>query len=134
MPDAQTSRMTLPARVQTSNWLPLAAIFVALIVLVMMGVDGVQVPRGVPLAGSGTLVHWQDASHDWLLVGDGQGDQLTVYSAVDGRMLRRIPVKQGLGRANALAQRDGRLFVVGDNGQVGVLSLPQLTLVASNTP
>lgn len=126
--------MNLPERLPSSPWLPLSASFAALIVLVMGGVGLLRSPRlaSMPSPGSSMLVHWQDASHDWLLVGDGEGDQLSVYSAIDGRLLKRVTVRHGLNNANALAQRDGRLFVVGDDGQLGELSLPQLSLLASS--
>lgn len=128
--------MNLRTRLLTSPWLPLSGTFAALIVLVMGGVGMIRSPRlaSVPSPGSNTLVHWQDGSHDWLLVGDGQGDQLMVYSAADGRLLKRIRVKRGLNDANTLAQRDGHLFVVGDDGKFGELVLPQLTMVASSGP
>lgn len=126
--------MNLPMRYRTSSWLPLSGTFAALIVLVLGGVGLVRSPRLASAAspGSSMLVHWQDASHDWLLVGDGQGDQLKVYSAVDGRLLKRVVVRHGLSDANALAQRDGRLFLVGNDGRLGELSLPQLSMVASS--
>ena len=127
--------MNLPNRLSTPPWLPLSATFAALIVLVMGGVGLLRSPRlaSAPSPGSNTLVHWQDAGHDWLLVGDGHSDQLSVYSAADGRLLKRVPVQHGLNGTHALAQRDGRLFVVGDDGRLGELSLPQLSLVASTS-
>lgn len=120
-------------RVRTSPWLPLSGAFVALMTLVMLGVGMLRTPRLTSVASPGTsvLVHWRDTGHDWLLVGDGQRDQLTVYSAADGRLLRRVSVRHGLNGSNALAQRDGRLFVVGDDGELGELLLPQLSMVAS---
>lgn len=134
MPPRQHAGMSLPKRFPSSPWLPLTASFAALIVLVLGGVGLLRSPRlaSVPSPASSMLVRWQDGGHDWLLVGDGQGDQLNVYSALDGRLLKRVPVRRGLNDANALAQRDGRLFVVGDDGRLGELSLPQLSMVASS--
>jgi len=81
-----------------------------------------------------TLVHWHDLSHDWLLVADGPADQLIVYSAADGRPLGRLNVEHGLRDVDALAQRDGRLFVVDDDGRLSELKLAQLPLVAASVP
>ena len=83
--------------------------------------------------GSGSLMHWQDASHDWLLVADDQANQLTVYDAADGRPLRRLGAG-AVGDVATLARRDGRLFVVDDDGTRNELKLPQLQRVASSNP
>jgi hypothetical protein len=123
-------------RAKTAPWMLAPAMLAALVAVVM---GGFGLHRAAPLAGatspmSGTLVHWHDASHDWLLVGDGASDQLSIYNAADGSLVRRVAVRHGLNDANALAQRDGRLFVVGDDGQLGELQLPQLQMVAVNGP
>ncbi|WP_458071685.1 hypothetical protein [Rhodanobacter sp. BL-MT-08] len=128
--------MNMHARSGISAWILTTATLAALVGLVM---GGFGVDRAVPLAGarssmSGTLVHWHDANHDWLVVGDGESDQLSIYNAADGSLVRRVAVRHGLNDANALAQRDGRLFVVGDDGQLGELQLPQLQMVAVNGP
>jgi len=119
-----------------SAWMLASATLAALVVLVM---SGFGLNRAAPLAGaispmSGTLVHWRDASHDWLLIGDGKSDQLNIYNAVDGSLIRRVAVRRGLSNGNALAQRDGRLFVVGEDGKLDELTLPQLQMVAVNGP
>ncbi len=106
----------------------------ALVLLVCNGF-GTSRPNSVtshPLPMFNTLVHWKDSSHDWLLVADDSADQLSVYDANDGRLLHRLGKRNGLGEVSALAQRDGQLFVVDDDGRLGQLQLPQLQLVASN--
>ena len=109
-------------------------LFVA-VALVLTGVRSLRAPTidaGAPLAFS-TLLHWHDASHDWLLVADGRADQLTVYSAIDGRPLRRLKAAHGVNDAAAFTQRDGRLFVLDDAGRLDELKLPQGQLAASAT-
>lgn len=126
--------LTMPS--QRSRWLPLSGILAALVLLVTGGIGLIRPPSLISAssATSSMLVQWHDARHDWLLVGDAQGDELKVYSAVDGRLLKSVPVTRGLNDASALAQRDGRLFVVGDNGKLGELALPQLTMIAARGP
>lgn len=126
--------LTMPS--QRSRWLPLSGILAALVLLVTGGIGLIRPPSLISAssATSSMLVQWHDARHDWLLVGDAQGDELKVYSAVDGRLLKSVPVTRGLNDASALAQRDGRLFVVGDDGKLGELALPQLTMIAARGP
>ena len=83
-----------------------------------------------PPPGSGQLMRWHDAGHDWLLVADDGANQLTVYDATDGRPLRRLG-PGAVGDVATLAQRDGRLYVVDDNGARNELRLPQLTVAVS---
>lgn len=128
--------MDMPTRSRISAWMLASAALAALVVVVM---SGFGLNRAAPLAGATsatptTLVHWHDANRDWLVVGDGTSDQLSVYNAIDGSLVRRVAMRHGLSDANALAQRDGRLFVVGDDGKLGELSLPQLQMVAANGP
>ena len=129
----QHKSMHTDTRWRMSTCLPTVAMLAALVAIVM---GGFGLDRAAPLASaasstSNMLVHWRDASHDWLLVGDGQSDQLSIYNAVDGSLVRRVAVRHGLNDVNALAQRDGHLFVVGDDGSLGELKLLQ---VAANTP
>ncbi len=81
------------------------------------------------------VVHWQDASHDWLIVADRGSDQLVVYDARDGRPLRRIGAREGLTDIDALAATGERLLIAGDSTpEVRVVSLPALQLVAASNP
>jgi hypothetical protein len=136
MPPRQHARMDIDSRSRTSTCV-LATVLLAALVAVVFGGFGLR--HAAPLFGtasvtSSTLVHWHDASHDWLLVGDGQSNQLSIYNAADGSLVKRVAVRHGLNDTNALAQRDGRLFVVGDDGTLGELTLPQLQMVAATGP
>ena len=99
------------------------------LLVIVLGGFGLVGPQPV----SGSLVRWHDTSHDWLLVADDKDNQLTVYDAVDGRLVQRLDAKV-VGDVAALAQRDGRLFVIDDDGTRKELKLPQLQRVAVNVP
>ena len=136
MPQRQHAPMNIANRLRMPLWLPASVMLAALVAVVL---NGFGLNHAARLEGPGSLtsnavVHWHDASHDWLLVGDGESDQLSIYNAVDGSLVRRVAVRHGLNDASALAQRDGRLFVVGDDGKLGELKLPQLQMVAVNGP
>ncbi|MDE2154704.1 MAG: hypothetical protein KGJ32_02245 [Xanthomonadaceae bacterium] len=128
--------MKIAAPLRTSPWLPVSMMLVALLWIVLDSFGPARPPRvAVPAKPAfESLVHWRDGSHDWLLVADGKADLLTVYNAADGRPLRRLALAHGFNDARALAQRDGRLFVIGDDGRLGELALPQLQWVASSSP
>lgn len=96
---------------------------------------GVLVLCGLGLAGMSRsddlmlqqVVHWQDASHDWLLVADTESDEVVVYDATNGRPLRRLGSRDGLADVDGLVQQGTWLFVMGrEQPNVQVLSLPQL--------
>jgi hypothetical protein len=89
-------------------------------------------PAGLP-SGTDRLMRWHDGAHDWLLVADDETNQLTVYDATDGRLLRRLG-PDAVGDVATLVRRDGRLFVVDDDGARNELRLPQLQAVASSNP
>jgi hypothetical protein len=136
MPRRQHVGMNPVASIRKSPWPFAVGMLAGLVVLVLSSVD---LSRSQQLSTSGqpafdTLVRWHDVSHDWLLVADGHADQLSVYSAVDGRPLGRLHIEHGLRDIDALAQRDGRLFVVDDDGRLSELKLPQLQLVAASVP
>jgi hypothetical protein len=128
MPLRQHAGMNLATILRTHPWLPVAGMLAGLLMIVLSGFGLVR-----PLPGSGTLVRWHDASHDWLLVADDQANQLTVYDATDGRPLQQLG-PSAVGDVAALAQRDGRLFVIDDDGMRNELKLPQLKTVAANVP
>jgi hypothetical protein len=136
MPQRQHVGMNPAVSIRKSPW-PLAVGMLAGLLVLVLGSVGLT--RSQQLLTSGqptfdTLVHWHDVSHDWLLVADGHADQLSVYSAVDGRPLGSLHIQPGLRDIDALAQRDGRLFVVDDDGRLSELKLPQLQLAAASIP
>jgi hypothetical protein len=79
------------------------------------------------------LVHFQDASHDWLMVVDPATHELVVYDAKDGRPLQRLGADDGLSDVTSISRKGSMLFVT-DSRQdtVRVLKLPQFQAVAVN--
>ena len=128
MPLHQHVGMNLATILRTHPWLAVAGMLAGLFVIVLNGFGLVRPPPG-----SGSLMRWQDASHDWLLVADDQANQLTIYDATDGRPLHRLG-NAVVGDVATLAQRDGHLFVIDDDGTRNELKLPQLPRIASNNP
>ena len=128
MPLSQHAGMIRPTILRTHPCLAVVGMLAGLLIIVL---NGFGLAR--PLPGSGTLMHWHDAGRDWLLVADDENNQLTVYDATDGRPLQRFGPST-VGNVAILAQRDGRLFVVDDDGTRNELKLPQLKTVASNAP
>ena len=120
--------MNLATILRTHPWLPAAGMLAGLLAIVLNGFGLVH-----PLSGPGSLMRWHDTSHDWLLVADDQANQLTVYAAADGRPLQRLG-HGAVGDVAVLAQRDGRLFVIDDDGTRNELKLPPLKTIASSTP
>ena len=107
-------------------WLPAAGMLAALLLIVL---NGFGLAR--PQPGSGSLMHWHDASHDWLLVADDAANRLTIYDATDGRRVQQLDATS-VGDVAVLTQRDGHMFVVEDDGTQNELKLPQLQMVASS--
>jgi hypothetical protein len=126
MPLSQHARMKLAAILRTHPWLSAAGMLAALLTIVLNGFGLVRL-----LPRSGALMHWRDAGSDLLVVADDEANQLAVYDAADGRLLQRLG-PSAVGNVAALAQRDGRLFVVDDDGTRNELKLPQLKTVASS--
>ena len=120
--------MNLATILRIHPWLPAAGMLAGLLAIVLNGFGLVR-----PSAGSGSLMRWHDASHDWLLVADDQANQLTFYDATDGRPLQRLG-PSAVGDVAVLVQRDGHLFVIDDDGTRNELKLPQLQTVAANVP
>ena len=127
MPLSQYARMNLGTILRTHPWLSTAGMLAALLAIVLSGFGLV---RPLPRSGT-TLMHWRDAGGDLLVVADDEANQLAVYDAADGRLLQRLG-PSAVGNVAALAQRDGRLFVVDDDGTRNELRLPQLKTVASS--
>lgn len=128
MPRRQHAGMKIGTTLRTHPWLSSAGMLAALLVIVLSGF-GMNRPQ--PEAGS--LVHWRDARHDWLLVANDEANQMTVYDASSGRPVQRFDART-VGDVAALIQRDGRLFVMNDDGTRNELKLPQLKTVASGAP
>ena len=108
-------------------WWPALGLWAGLLAVVLGGFGPAHLPSRPE-----QLLRWHDAGHDWLLAADDEADQLGVYDAADGRLLRRFDAGT-VGDIAALAKRDGRLYVVGDDGTRNELSLPQLTVAMSGT-
>ncbi len=136
MPWHHHAYMNIAGALRKHPWLLVAGMAGALAAIVLSGFGPTtpgNIQAGTPAAFNSVL-QWHDASHDWLLVADGQSNQVTVYNALDGRPLHRLDVKRGINDVSALAKRDGRLFVMSDDGRLGELKLPQLQMVASTRP
>jgi hypothetical protein len=125
MPEREHVRMPAIAPSSLRSWWPALGLWAGLLAIVLGGV-GLAHPPSRPEQ----LVRWHDAGHDWLLAVDDDADQLSVYDATDGRLLRRLDAGT-VGDIAALARRDGRLYVVGDDDARSELSLPQLTVAMS---
>ena len=126
--------MNSAAPTRLPPWLPAAALLLALVAVVWVSLAAIRAPR---LTASmqpafNPLVRWREAGRDWLLVADGEADQLTVYSAADGRRVRRVKVVHGLRDSAPLTQRDGHLFVVDDAGELDEVRLSSRPQVAAN--
>lgn len=80
------------------------------------------------------LVHFRDASHDWLMVVDAATGEVVVYDAASGRPLHRLGADEGLSRVTAIAREGSRLRVTSNNSAMRVLSLPGFQPVALNNP
>lgn len=121
-----------PARLPP--WLPAAGLLLALVAVVWASLATIRAPRltATMQPAFHPLVHWREAGRDWLLVADGEADQLTVYSAADGRRVRRLKAAHGVRGVDPLTERDGHLFVVGDDGQQDEVSLASRPQVAAN--
>jgi len=127
MPGREHVCMPAVAPSSPRSWWPALGLWAGLLAIVLGGV-GLAHPPSRPEQ----LVRWHDAGHDWLLAVDDDADQLSVYDATDGRLLRRLDAGT-VGDIAALARRDGRLYVVGDDGTRSELRLPQLTVAMSGT-
>jgi hypothetical protein len=105
------------------SWLPVGGMLAGVLAIVL---NGFGAPR---LLSPGALLRWQHAGEDWLLAADDGANQLVIYDATSGRPIRRLGAGE-VGDIAGLAQRDGRIFVIGDDGSSRELHLPQLQRVA----
>jgi len=87
--------------------------------------------RAATTRSTPSLVHWQDAAHDWLLVVDPATRELVVYDAVDGRPLQRLGADDGLPEVRSIARHGSWLQVTGKQHPPVQLKLPQLQAVAA---
>jgi hypothetical protein len=87
--------------------------------------------RAAATRSTPSLVHWQDAAHDWLLVVDPATRELVVYDAVDGRPLQRLGADDGLPEVQSIARHGSWLQVTGKQHPPVRLKLPQLQAVAA---
>ena len=79
------------------------------------------------------LVHFRDASHDWLLVVDSVTDEVVVYDADNGRPLQRLGADEGLVGVMSIAREGSRLLVTSDRqAAVHVFNLPEFQPVVLN--
>lgn len=79
-----------------------------------------------------SLVHWQDAAHDWLLVVDPATRELVVYDAANGRPLQRLGADDGLPEVQSIARQGPWLWVTGKQHPTVRLKLPQLQAMAAS--
>jgi len=117
--------MRTPTDLRLRPWWPALLLWAGLLAIVLGGFGLAHPPPG-----SGQLMRWHDARNDWLLVADDEANQLTVYDAANGRPLRRFG-PNAVGDVAVLARRDGRLYVVDDDGARNELRLPQLAVAES---
>ncbi len=83
-------------------------------------------PVATPPLAVNALVHWQDDSHDWLLVADRGTHELVVYDAATGEPLQRLGRDDGLGAVDTIAALGDHLLVQNTKGRPTLLSLPAL--------
>lgn len=112
-----------PARPRRRHFVAAGILFAAIgLLLAGRGRDPVATP---PLAVN-ALVHWQDDSHDWLLVADRTAHELVVYDAATGEPLQRLGRDDGLGPVDTIAALGDHLLVQNTKGRPTLLSLPSL--------
>jgi hypothetical protein len=108
--------------------------WLGLLVLLLLALSVVFAPSAVRPASAAEiqpLVHFRDASHDWLLVVDAATGEVVVYDAASGRPLQRLGANHGLSGVTSITQEGSRLLVTSDRQPaVHVLKLPEFQPVA----
>ena len=118
-----------PARPRRRHVVAAGILLAGIGALLLAGRD--RDPVATPPLAVNALVHWQDDSHDWLLVADRTAHELVVYDATDGRPLERLGADDGLPDVQSIAQQGSWLFVTGrQHPKVHLLKLPELRAVA----
>lgn len=105
-----------------------------IVALVLLGWQVMSSPAAMRTASAVEimpLVHFRDASHNWLLVVDPDTDEVVVYDAANGRPLQRLGADDGLAGVTSIAREGSRLLVTShQQPAVRVLNLPDFEPVA----
>lgn len=113
-----------PARAQRRHVVAAGILLAGIGALLLAGRD--RDPAATPPLAVNALVHWQDDSHDWLLVADRTAHELVVYDAATGEPLQRLGRDDGLGSVDTIAALGDHLLVQNTKGRPTLLSLPSL--------
>lgn len=113
-----------PARPRRRHIVAAGIMLVGIGALLLAGRD--RDPVATPPLAVNALVHWQDDSHDWLLVADRTAHELVVYDAATGEPLQRLGRDDGLGSVDTIAALGDHLLVQNTKGRPTLLSLPSL--------
>ena len=119
-----------PARPRRRHVVAAGILLAGIGALLLAGRD--RDPVATPPLAVNALVHWQDDSHDWLLVADRTAHELVVYDAATGEPLQRLGRDDGLGGVSAVGghqpaawkTRSGRLWFTTTGGFVAVDPAP----------
>ncbi|MGN6228689.1 MAG: hypothetical protein ACTHNM_14735 [Dyella sp.] len=113
-----------PARPRRRHVVAAGILLAGIGALLLAGRD--RDPVATPPLAVNALVHWQDDSHDWLLVADRTAHELVVYDAATGEPLQRLGRDDGLGSVDTIAALGDHLLVQNTKGRPTLLSLPSL--------
>ena len=113
-----------PARPRRRHVVAAGILLAGIGALLLAGRD--RDPVATPPLAVNVLVHWQDDSHDWLLVADRTAHELVVYDAATGEPLQRLGRDDGLGSVDTIAALGDHLLVQNTKGRPTLLSLPSL--------
>lgn len=111
--------------------------WLGMIVLLLLSLSLVFSPapeRSASASAIQPLIHFRDASHDWLMVVDAATREVVVYDASSGRPVHRLGAGEGLSGVTSIAREGSRLLVTSDqHSAVHVLQLPEFRPVALET-